>query len=77
MSKSWDGASTSKDFTNSAGIDKNYERKVAFTHKPLESRSKDESKLTEEGYHKRRRINASIYCGEIVHKFSECTLTKP
>jgi hypothetical protein len=70
MSKSKNGASTSKSFTTkSVGIDKKSKRKVAFTNKPFESYNKAKSKLNEEEYNKRRRTNACINCGEVGHKF--------
>jgi hypothetical protein len=76
-SKSKDGASGSKGFTKSAGIDKGSKRKVSFTEKPYEAWNKAKSKLTEEEYNKRRRTNACINCGEVGHKFSDCPKPKP
>ena len=77
MSKSKDGASTFKDFTTSVGIDKNSKRKGALIENPFEPWTTAKSKLAEEEYNKRRKTNACVNCGEVGHKFSECTKPKP
>ncbi len=53
-------------------------RKVALEKdKPFESWNKAKDKLTEEEYNKRRRTKACINCGEVGHKFSDCSKPKP
>jgi hypothetical protein len=77
LSKPKDGASTSKSFTKSIGIDTISKRKVAFTNKPFESWNKAKSKLTGEEYNKHRITNSCINCGNAGHKFSGFTKPKP
>jgi hypothetical protein len=62
-----------------APVDKSGKRKVSFSdtnNKGFDQWNKAKSKLTEEEFNKRRRTFACINCGEVGHKFADCTKPK-